>query len=109
RLRRTATAGRQRMSRMDFWLAPDTDALQLDTRFVTLYESVLSAESVVSFVSVLTRQRFFRSTARLGADPTTASVSIRHSRRCWEGGWLWQAVRRRDLFLQPTLRSPQSI
>src|SRR5947208_16190181 len=76
---------------------------KLDTRFIALYESVLSAESVVSFISVLTKRRFFRSTARLGADPTTASVSIRHSRRCWEGGWRWQAVRRRDLFLQPTL------
>jgi hypothetical protein len=34
---------------MDLRVAPDTDALQLDTRFVALYESVLSVRSVVNF------------------------------------------------------------
>src|SRR6266436_6689988 len=52
---------------------------KLDTRFIALYEPVLSAESVVSFVSVLTRRRFFRSADRRVGDPTTASVSVRHS------------------------------
>ena len=32
---------------------------KLDTRFIALYEAVLSAESVVSFVSVLTRRPAF--------------------------------------------------
>jgi len=56
------------MSRMDPCVPPDTDALQLDTRFVAIYEFVLSAESVVSFVSVLTRRRFFRNVDRGAAD-----------------------------------------
>ena len=64
-----------RMSRMDFWLASDTDALQLDTRFVTLYESVLSAESVVCFVSVLTKRRLFE--ARLAAQRMRTDLQSR--------------------------------
>ena len=39
---------------MDPRVPPDTDALQSDMRFVALYESVLSVQSVVSFISVLT-------------------------------------------------------